>query len=244
MRSRVWMMIAVGVILLSAAIGLALLALGREPPVTPTATPTVTRPPTVEIPPQRSPTAAPPPTTVPQVYTIQDGDTLAGIALEHGISLQELVDANGLSDPDLIHPGQTLVIPSPSAVDAPSPPPATSPPGPTFTPLPAPTPLLPPVIEIAGVLGAGDLGRERVRVRNRGGMASLEGWTLSDATGNRYVFPRLVLFQGAEIFIHSAAGQSLPTELYWGRDQPAWDAGELIVLRDSADEVVDTYIVP
>ncbi len=44
-------------------------------------------------------------------YTVERGDTLSEIAKEHGVSLTDLIDANALSNPDLIHPGQVLVIP-------------------------------------------------------------------------------------------------------------------------------------
>ena len=41
-------------------------------------------------------------------YVVQSGDTLAGIAVELGTSVDSLMSANGLTDPDLIYAGQTL----------------------------------------------------------------------------------------------------------------------------------------
>ena len=41
-------------------------------------------------------------------YVVQSGDTLAGIAAELGTSVDSLMSANGLTDPDLIYAGQTL----------------------------------------------------------------------------------------------------------------------------------------
>jgi len=41
-------------------------------------------------------------------YVVQSGDTLAGIAVELGTSVDSLMSANGLTDPDLIYVGQTL----------------------------------------------------------------------------------------------------------------------------------------
>ncbi len=66
--------------------------------------------------------AAPPPpaateageTPPPSEYEVLGGDNLTHIARDHGVSLEELLAANpGIENPDLIHPGQKLVIPPP-----------------------------------------------------------------------------------------------------------------------------------
>ena len=44
-------------------------------------------------------------------YQIQQGDTLGSIATTFGISLESLVNANNISDPDSISPGDLLKIP-------------------------------------------------------------------------------------------------------------------------------------
>ena len=41
-------------------------------------------------------------------YVVQSGDTLTGIAAELGTSVDSLMAANGLTDPDLLYTGQTL----------------------------------------------------------------------------------------------------------------------------------------
>jgi rare lipoprotein A len=42
-------------------------------------------------------------------YTVQSGDTLTGIAAELGTSVDDLMAANGLTDPNYVYAGQTLV---------------------------------------------------------------------------------------------------------------------------------------
>ena len=44
-------------------------------------------------------------------YTVVSGDTLGRIAETHGVSVSELVEANDIANPNLIYPGQLLVIP-------------------------------------------------------------------------------------------------------------------------------------
>jgi LysM repeat protein len=44
-------------------------------------------------------------------YTIKRGDTLASIASSHGVTLEELIRANGIENPNVIYVGQTLQIP-------------------------------------------------------------------------------------------------------------------------------------
>jgi murein DD-endopeptidase MepM/ murein hydrolase activator NlpD len=184
------------------------------------------------------------------VYTVQEGDTLLAIAQAYGVTVEEIVEANGLANPDMLSIGQELTIPNVPAPPPPSEPPAEAPTEPSPTPSPLPpapptsTPTGPPLIEIWQVLGSGDLMTEIVTVGNRGGVGSLEGWTLSDAEGNAYTFPALTLFTDAEVHLHSSVGDDTPRDLYWGRNDPAWNGGELVTLRDAAGSVVDTYIVP
>lgn len=44
-------------------------------------------------------------------YTVEPGDTLANIAAAHDVTLDELLKVNDVDDPDLILPGQEIVIP-------------------------------------------------------------------------------------------------------------------------------------
>jgi len=51
-------------------------------------------------------------------YVVQDGDTLSGIANSFGVTLQDLIWLNGISDPDVIYPGQYLAVSSDTSTDA------------------------------------------------------------------------------------------------------------------------------
>lgn len=44
-------------------------------------------------------------------YTVVSGDTLSGIANRFGVSVSDLVSANGITDPNLIYVGQTIQVP-------------------------------------------------------------------------------------------------------------------------------------
>ncbi|MFB0535224.1 MAG: LysM peptidoglycan-binding domain-containing protein [Anaerolineae bacterium] len=54
--------------------------------------------------------AAPPTQEPTAVYTVQLDDTLFSIASRYDTTVQALAQANGIENPDLIHPGQRLVI--------------------------------------------------------------------------------------------------------------------------------------
>ena len=51
-------------------------------------------------------------TANPEFYTIQQGDTLSAIAASFGVTVADIVAANGLANADAIQAGQKLAIPS------------------------------------------------------------------------------------------------------------------------------------
>jgi LysM repeat protein len=46
------------------------------------------------------------------LYVVQQGDTLSGLAEDFGTTVEEIMAANGLTDPNAIQAGQTLIIPA------------------------------------------------------------------------------------------------------------------------------------
>jgi len=51
------------------------------------------------------------PTASSSVYVVQPGDTLSGIAVQSGVSLAALAQANGITNSDFVYVGQRLTIP-------------------------------------------------------------------------------------------------------------------------------------
>jgi LysM repeat protein len=116
----------------------------------PTPTATLVVPPTDTPTPEGGPTSTPPPeataTPVPvetrtgrTTHVVQPGENLAQIAQRYGVSVEAIVQANGLEDPSFIYTGQNLIIPAPGEVV-----PTATPRPPTATPQPAPPTAAPP----------------------------------------------------------------------------------------------------
>ncbi len=66
----------------------------------------------------KAPAAKPAPAPAPAPaasYRVVSGDTVSGIASEHGVSVAAIFAANGLGSSSIIYPGQSLAIPSPGS---------------------------------------------------------------------------------------------------------------------------------
>ena len=64
------------------------------------------------------PPAPAPPASVQTTYVIVAGDTVSRIAATFGVSIQSILDANGLGWSSIIYTGRTLIIPGVSSVPA------------------------------------------------------------------------------------------------------------------------------
>jgi nucleoid-associated protein YgaU len=84
------------------------------PEVVPAAEEAPAPPPVPEPEPAAPPPPPPPPPPAPRTYTVVSGDTLWAIAERFygdGNKYHQIANASGISNPDLIHPGQVLTIP-------------------------------------------------------------------------------------------------------------------------------------
>lgn len=82
---------------------------GSPAAATPTASGPVlaTRPPVATLPPQT-------PAGTPLVHVVRRGESLSLIAEQYGVDPQAIIDLNELENPNLIVPGQELLIPPPT----------------------------------------------------------------------------------------------------------------------------------
>ena len=201
------------------------------------------------------PTAAPtagaqaspiPPTPTLTIYVVQSGDTLGSIAEQFDVPVEDILKANGLTEPDVLDVGQTLVIPVgglvfPTATPGALPTNVVETPAPTATRDPnAPLPRL----SIREVKFAGVLTDEAIVIVNLGGPVDLAGWTLRDESGNLYTFPALTLFEGGAVTLHTSAGEDTVTDLYWGQPAAVWASGKNALLSDPGGNLHARFTVP
>lgn len=210
-----------------------------------------------------------PPTATPIVYIVQPGDTISSLALKFDVAGADIIAANQIQNPDFLVAGVELSIPVgglppatsaltpiPAASETPLPfePPsvnltatALSPDGGTGGVSPGTTPIASGLrMEISEIRGVGDAEQELVTVTNAGDeLADLEGWTLSDAEGNTYVFPNYRLWPAGTVTVHTGIGLDGDpmSSLFWGRLEPVWAPGEVATLRTNEGIVVVTYVV-
>ena len=127
------------------------------------------------------------------VHIVERGDSLLGLAMDYGTSVESIMEANHIEDERFIRAGESLVIPlgTPTPTPRPTPLPTNTPtPGPPYS---APVPLLPaqekyfwgdtdPVLLnwiSVGILGDDDWYLVELRHLQNGGETVHYGWTRS-----------------------------------------------------------------
>lgn len=160
-------------------------------------------------------------------YIVQSGDTPLTIATRFGITVEELIAANGLDNPDFVFSGQRLIIP-----------------GGVPASTPTPTPTAAPSIRIH-VESPGNLLSEAVVLVNDSNIAiNLQEWRLESIGKPTYTFDSISIFPGGNIWLHSRNDNDTSVALYRGEGSPLWRSGDIIVLVDSEGQVKATSVVP
>jgi LysM repeat protein len=180
-------------------------------------------------------------------YTVQANDTLGFIADQYDVLVGDLMDLNDIDDPRSLQIDQELIIPVEgcSLLYTPTPAPTV-----TRTPfdidVPSVTP--PPTaanaqVTITAIDAWGDVNNEVVKIRNQGAVVNLQGWTLSDADGNTFLFPELRLRRDSQILVYSRLAENTSIALYWGQEGAVWSEGEVATLANAAGSVQATFRV-
>jgi LysM repeat protein len=169
-----------------------------------------------------------------ELYIVQVGDSLLGIALRYNISIEDIVAANELTNPDFVFSGQRLNIPIGGISE------------PTVT---VPTQSSPTQasagVQIAAVENSGDPAAEAVLIVNESDSPlNLQNWQLSGEGGTAYIFGNLPLFAGSSIRVFTGVGSDNSVALYWGQSAPIWAQGAEVRLVDGERELVDSFVVP
>jgi len=179
-----------------------------------------------------------------EVYVVQPGDTMLVIATRYNVSVDDILKANNLSDPNFVFAGQRLVVPAQG-----------SGPGSQGTPsvesgiVISDTPTVeavPQGVRISAITGAGDVTNEQVILVNESDTPySLQGWQLQRGDGTAYAFRSDVpLFPGGSIRVHTAAGTDTSIDFYWGQSAAVWQAGTEAKLVTSDGDTVTSFAVP
>ena len=168
-------------------------------------------------------------------YTIKSGDSLSAIAANFGISTAALMQANGITNPNLLTVGQVIVIPPPDLSAAASP----------VATAGTAVPPIAPILKITAILrsGTGTAAGEMVIIQNVGARINMKGWTLHDLHNLMYVFPDFVLESNAGVRVHTDAGLDSASDLYWGRTAAVWEANDTATLKDRSGIVIDSYTI-
>jgi LysM repeat protein len=91
------------------------------PSSTPQGTAAATEAPPTEVATDTPPPATPTPPDASLLHTVRRGESLSEIARGYGVSVQAIVEANDLDNPNRIVTGQKLIIPSPQQTPTPRP---------------------------------------------------------------------------------------------------------------------------
>lgn len=165
-----------------------------------------------------------------EVYVVQVGDSLLTIATRFGVTVDAIVEANELTNPDFVFSGQRLLIPRAATV--------------TNTAAAASRTPTPDSITVV-IQHSNDLAQEAVLVINDSDLAfNLEGWRLERAGGPLYTFGNLPLFPGGSVRLHTGAGSNTSIDLYWSQPAAIWQSGAQGRLTSAQGAEMKSFTAP
>ncbi len=174
-----------------------------------------------------------------QPHQVQPDETLSEIAQAYGVDVETILQLNGKTDADSLGTGEIIYVPAPTH----EPPEATS-----VSQITQPSGveiISDGDIKIDSVIGVGDLGTERVVLKNiSNGRQSMAGWQLRDNNGHTYVFSQATLYGQGAISLNTRSSVETSLELFWGLSEAAWQVGEVVTLFDAMGKEVDRYQIP
>nr|WP_241981399.1 LysM peptidoglycan-binding domain-containing protein [Cryobacterium algoritolerans] len=174
---------------------------------------------------QAAPVAAAPTPVAAEItrYTIVAGDTISGVAAAHGLSVGDILSANGLDRGSIIFPGQAIVLPGAAA---PAVAPATR---------PAPAPIPAPATAATGThtINAGDTIGAIAAAAGVSVQAVLDanglGWSSIIYPGQVLAVPSLAIAQVSSVVVSSVAAAPVADP---ARPEPTATAGVVTTLTD------------
>ena len=198
------------------------------------------------IPPTNTP--LPDPTLALRPYQVEPGESLSEIAQLFGVSVEQLLEINNLSNPDQIRAGMILDVPISGA--AAGDPGDQTPDSASSPPEPAPTTTAPPEpergdIKIVSIVGVNDLATEHLQIQSLSSEElSLEGWWLETNDGLVYNFPKITLYEHGAVDLYSRAGINSVVALYWGQSNPIFQSGDRALIFDAQGNLQAVYSIP
>jgi hypothetical protein len=198
-------------------------------------------------------------------HTVGDGDTVFGLAEEYGVNPFVMLEVNGMTEESAdLSIGDELIVPIEGCpieqiIRQPAVPDgeeteaveetAEATEAANTTPTVTPTITLAPtaadsLIEIVGIVSAGDVTAEGVRIRNNGRLVDITGWVLKDADDNVYTFGEQLIFSNSELTLYTRTGQDVPIARFWGLETAVWQAADVVTLTNEDGEVQASYRVP
>jgi len=181
-----------------------------------------------------------------RTYRVSAGDTVGRIALEFNLTVEELMEANDIGNPNKLAIDQLLFIPVTQSIEPTNRLIATDSMTSNVAVLPPDSSIVSEsshMLEIRSVSSYGDLESEKLVIFNWGGTVSLLGWSIVSSAGDTYDFPALRLHESGQVTLHTVVGNNTVTDLYWGRLQSAWNSGVTISLIDPSGNSHTSYVI-